>query len=91
MSEQAKCESQNEARIMDEDAAMKLAREFLAYHIQLTFHKVPPPGVHLYGFNPDDEYLFSYGLAYPRMIGGSNYISVSRISGEVRYLGFAGE
>jgi hypothetical protein len=50
-----------------------------------------PPGVNIYNFNLADEYLFSYKFATPSMIGGSNYISVSRISGKVRGLGFLGE
>ena len=76
---------------MDEDTAKKLAKEYLAEQTQLTFHEEMPPGVNIYNFNLVDEYLFSYKFATPTMIGGSNYISVSRISGKVRGLGFLGE
>jgi hypothetical protein len=76
---------------MDEDTAKKLAKEHLAEQIQLTLHEEMPPGVNIYNFNIADEYLFSYKFTTPTMIGGSNYISVSRSTGKVRGLGFLGE
>ncbi|GAG79787.1 unnamed protein product [marine sediment metagenome] len=76
---------------MDEDTAKKLAKEYLAGQIQLMLHEEMPSGVNIYNFNLADEYLFSYKFATPTMMGGSNYISVSRITGKVRGRGFLGE
>jgi len=76
---------------MDKNTACTLARNFLSEKITLTLHETPPAGIALYSFNPDDEFLFSYKLGEVPAIGGTNYISVSKISGDVRYLGFLGE
>ena len=69
--------------------AEKLVRKHLSDQIRIHFHPEPP--VAIYGFNPEENYLFSFGLSSPRMVGGDNYIAVSKATGEVRVLGTLGD
>jgi hypothetical protein len=45
----------------------------------------------IYGFNPEKNYLFSFGLFGPPMVGGDSYIAVSKTTGEVKVLGRLGD
>ena len=74
---------------MDETEAKKIAHRFLCERIELEYCSGPPPG--LYNFNPADELLFSFSLFGTSSIGSSEYVSISRATGEVRYLGHRGE
>jgi len=76
---------------MDKNTARTLARNFLSEKITLTLHEMAPAGIAFYNFNPVDEFLFSFKLGEVPAIGGTDYIAVSKISGDVRYLGFLGE
>jgi hypothetical protein len=51
---------------------------------------LPSPDV--YGFNPNDWHLFAILERFPSqfLFGGTEYVAVSRSSGEVRYLGRIG-
>ena len=69
--------------------AEKLVRNHLADQIRIEFHSKPP--MPIYGFNPEENYLFSFSLFGPPMVGGDNYIAVSKTTGEVRVLGRLGE
>ena len=69
--------------------AEKLVRKHLADQIGIHFH--PKPHVAIYGFDPEENYLFSFGLSSPDMVGGSDYISISKTTGEVKILGTIGE
>ena len=69
--------------------AEKLVRKHLADQIGIHFH--PKPHVAIYGFDPEENYLFSFGLSSPSMVGGDNYIAVSKATGEVRVLGTIGD
>jgi hypothetical protein len=69
---------------MNVKEAEKLVRNHLANQTGIEFHSKPPLAI--YGFNPEENYLFSFGLFGPPMVGGSNYIAVSKVTGEVRVL-----
>ena len=74
---------------MNPEEAEKLARDFLSQSIEIIFCAQPPEGI--YGFNPAEEYLFTFQLDRGLSIGSSPYVAVSRETGEVRYLGRFGE
>jgi len=74
---------------MNQEDAEILARSFLAESIVLESCDTPPQAI--YGFNPAEEYLFTFQLDRGSYIGGSQYLAVSKESGEVRSLGFCGE
>jgi len=74
---------------MNKKDAEILARSSLAESIMLEYCDTPPQTI--YGFNPTEEYLFTFQLDRGLSIGGSPYLAVSKESGEVRYLGFCGE
>ena len=76
---------------MDNKNAIGILRDYLSKKIELTFHETPPGGISLWNFNPAEALLFSYRLGVQLSIGGTDYIAVSRISGNVRELGFLGE
>ena len=76
---------------MDEKSAITIVKNYLSEKIELTFHEKSPDGISLWVFNPAKELLFSYRLGGQPAIGGTDYIAVSRISGNVRELGFLGE
>jgi hypothetical protein len=69
--------------------AEKLVRKHLSDQIGIQYH--PDPPVTIYGFNPEENLLFSFSLFRPPMVGGSNYIAVSKATGEVRVLRMLGE
>ena len=63
---------------MDEESArVSLAREYLSKQIGLKFHASPPPGAVFYGYDPDENYLFSFGLGGLLHVGGEEFIAVS--------------
>jgi len=74
---------------MDKKDAEILARSSLAESIVLEYCDTPPQAI--YGFNPAEEYLFTFQLDRGLSIGSSPYLAVSKESGEVRSLGFCGE
>jgi len=74
---------------MDKKDAEILARSSLAESIVLEYCATPPQAI--YGFIPAEEYLFTYQPDWGWYIGGSQYLAVSKESGEVRHLGFCGE
>jgi hypothetical protein len=76
---------------MDEKSAITIVRNYLSEKIELTFHEKPPDGISLWDFNLAEELLVSYRLGGQPTIGGTDYIAVSRITGNVRELGFLGE
>jgi hypothetical protein len=76
---------------MDKKSTIAIVRNYLSKKIELTIHEKPPDGISLWDFNPAKELLFSYRLGGQLPIGGTDYIAVSRISGNVRELGFLGE
>ena len=69
--------------------AEDLVRKHLSDQIGIQYH--PDPPVSIYNFNPEENYLFSFGLSSPDMVGGSDYISMSKTTGEVKILGTIGE
>jgi hypothetical protein len=76
---------------MDEKSAITIVRNYLSEKIELTFHEKSPDGISLWDFNLAEELLVSYRLGGQPTIGGTDYIAVSRITGNVRELGFLGE
>jgi len=74
---------------MNPEEAEKLARNFLSKSIQVDYCELPTQNI--YGFNPEEEYLFTFQLYDKLSIGSSPYIGVSRKTGVVRYLGSSGE
>ncbi|NQT61651.1 MAG: hypothetical protein HQ556_01725 [Candidatus Marinimicrobia bacterium] len=74
---------------MNKQEAKKLACSFLTKSIELECSDKPPQA--LYGFNPAKDYLFTFQLFGSSSIGSSQYLAVSRETGEVRYLGRFGE
>ena len=74
---------------MNQQEAEKLVRKHLNYQVGIAYHQEPP--VSIYNFNPEENFLFSYSLFGPPMVDGSNYIAVSKTTGEVRVLGRLGD
>ena len=64
--------------------AEDLVRKHLSDQIWIEYHTDQP--VSIYGFNPEENFLFSFSLFGPPMVGGDNYIAVSKTTGEVRVL-----
>ena len=79
---------------MDKAIAEKIAKDYiiesLAKGLDLTLHEGPDFPTGIWGFNPAEQYLFTYTIGSPTCIGRSNYIIVSRSSGKVIYAGFYG-
>ena len=69
--------------------AEKLVRKHLSDKIGIEYH--PDPPVAIYNFNPEENFLFSFSISGPPMVGGSNYIAISKSTGEVRVLGRLGD
>jgi len=69
--------------------AERLVRKHLTYQVGIAYHQEPP--VSIYNFNPEENFLFSYCLFGPPIVGGSNYIAVSKATGELRILGRLGD
>jgi len=78
-----------ENNYMNINEAEKLVRKHLSDQIGIHFHPEPPGAI--YGFNPKENFLFSYSLFGPPMVGGDNYIAISKTTGEVRVLGRLGD
>jgi hypothetical protein len=78
---------------MDKAIAEKIARDYIiesmAKGLNLTQHEGPHFPTGIWGFNPADQYLFTYSSGIPT--GRSNYITVSQSSGKVIRAGFYGE
>jgi hypothetical protein len=80
---------------MDKAIAKKIAKDYIIEHMVkeplLTLHEGPdfPPAI--WGFNPDDHYLFTYCSGSAELIGRSRYVTVSKSSGKVISAGFYGE
>ena len=81
---------------MDKAAAKKLAKDYLIdqmikqIQLGLQLEEASPSEAPIYGFNPDDQYLFSYRVGTPTKLGGSSYVSVSRTTGKVHDHGVCG-
>ncbi|MBT6230595.1 MAG: hypothetical protein HOI47_28480 [Candidatus Scalindua sp.] len=69
--------------------AENLVRKHLSDQIRIVSYPEPP--VVIYNFKPEENFLFSFDLFGPPMVGGSNYIAVSKATGEVRVLGRLGD
>ena len=84
-----------ETQAMDKAIAEKIAEDYIieskAKGLELTLHEGPDFPTGIWGFNPDDQYLFTYISGIPDCIGRSNYIIVSRSSSKVVSAGFYGE
>ena len=74
---------------MDIPAAQRKACAFLSEHIELE--RCTEPLTELYGFNPSEEVLFRFKLFGRSKVGSSEYVGVSKKTGEARYLGRLGE
>ncbi len=71
---------------MDYKEAEQIARVSLSNTIAMIPCKSPPIG--LYNFDSSSELLFTYHLPnHENRIGGEDYLSVSKSTGEVKYLG----
>jgi hypothetical protein len=80
---------------MDKAIAEKIARDYIiesmAKGLNLTQHEGPHFPTGIWGFNPADQYLFTYSSGIPTSIGRSKYVTVSKSSGKVISAGFYGE
>ena len=80
---------------MDKAIAEKMAGDYIVESmvkgLNLTLHDGPDFPTGIWGFNPADQYLFTYTSGIPTGVGRSNYITVSRSSGKVISAGFYGE
>ena len=74
---------------MNEKEASELAKDFLVKEIELELCTSIPSAA--YNVNLDDEFIFCVHNRRELRIGSSPYISVSKITGRVRYLGILGE
>lgn len=75
---------------MVELKAVEIAHEYLCNNIKLELCVDAPSGIYNVK-HTDDDYLFAFSLFGGSGIGSSEYVSVSKSSGDVRYLGFLGE
>jgi hypothetical protein len=84
-----------ETQAMDKAIAEKIAKNYIiesmAKGLNLTLHEGPDFPTGIWGFNPADQYLFTYTSGFPTCLGRSNYITVSQSSGKVINAGFYGE
>lgn len=74
---------------MNEPEIKQLARDYLCQKIELELYNKIPCGT--YGFDPDEELLFGFRLFGRASLGASEYLSVSKTTGKVRYRGFLGQ
>jgi hypothetical protein len=74
---------------MNKKEAEDLVRKHLSNQIGIEYHSKSP--VPIYNFDPEENYLFSFSLFGPPMVGGDNYIAISKTTGEVRVLGRLGD
>lgn len=83
-----------DSQAMDKAIARKIAEDYIlesmAKGLNLTLHEGPEFPTGIWGFNPADQYLFTYTIGSSTCIGPFNYIIVSRISGKVISAGFYG-
>lgn len=75
---------------MNKNEAEKLARSFLCESIELI-RTEPSDNLTLYNFHKHEEVLFRFQLFGGFSIGSPEYISISKTTGKVRYLGSLGE
>jgi len=72
------------------EEAKTLVRTHLSELIEIIPCDHPPDN--LYDCNPEEEYVFTYRINNQSpMLGGSNYISVSRKTGRIKHYGSRGE
>ena len=80
---------------MDKAIAEKIAKDYIiasmAKGLDLTLHEGPDFPAGIRGFDPADQYLFTYTSGFSNCLGRSNYITVSRTSGKVISAGFYGQ
>lgn len=74
---------------MNESEIKQLAHDHLCQNIALELCNEIPDG--LYEFNPETELLYSFQLFGHDSIGASEYVSVSKATGKVKYRGFLGQ
>ena len=74
---------------MDESEAIKIVHAFLSEHIEIERCNNPPTG--LWNFSLSKDYLFRFRLFGHSSIGASEYISISKETGLINYIGFHGE
>ena len=75
---------------MNKSEAEKLARAYLSEHIEFELPEqsdIPE----IYNFDASKYLLFSFRLFGHHSVGSSEYISVSKETGEVGYIGRRGE
>lgn len=75
---------------MNDVEAENLARAFLSEKIEIK-GTAPSNNLALYNFNAAEEVLFRFQLFGRPSMGSSEYIAVSRNTGQVRYIGHCGE
>ena len=80
---------------MDKAIAEKIAKDYIidsmAKGLKLTLHEGPDFPTGIWGFNPNDHYLFTYCSGSPELTGRSRYVTVSKSSGKVISAGYYGE
>lgn len=74
---------------MNVSESEQLVRIFLSNKIKIDYCPDPPDG--LYGIDPNEEYLFTFRLFGHTGVGGSEFVTISRTTGDVKYLGHIGE
>lgn len=70
------------------DAAV-LAFRYMQRFLKVTLCYEVPQG--LYGFNMEAEYLFAVEHSDVPTLGSTEYLGVSKVTGQVRLIGRAGE
>jgi hypothetical protein len=75
---------------MDAKRARCTLKRYLLDRIRVTLHEDVPSGVVLYNFDAESELLFSVNPLPFNRIGGSEYLSVSTTTGQVKSYGFRG-
>ena len=75
---------------MTEVEAEEIVRSYLCEKIELV-HTEQLEDLAFYNFNASEHVLFTFRLCDHHSIGSSEYISLSKETGEVQYLGHCGE
>ena len=74
---------------MKEADARKMVREYLCKRIEIEACSGIQDGV--FNFDPDNELLFRFSLFDQPSTGSSEYVTISKTNGTVKYIGFHGE
>lgn len=77
--------------IMNEQEIIKLAKEFLCNNIEIEIIPEESSDIAVYRTDPENEVLVRFSLFEESHVGQSNYLTVSKVDGTIKYIGKHGE